>query len=192
MSCELHDQFIRARENLEVLEHTVRGNVMADTPIVCGTSGVLMKHHLQCTYDLGDRFGAMVTDEASMPEAGEEIAKTMNLVQQNILEDACKKTLIGDVTQEGPSGSVQHSCWSAAEYLQYSSLPMSIFTLIFRVFTDVPRQEWFDKVVFVNRTRSSDLVNALVNGRLLSLMTSPTGKFLHISLGGNKKLDPRQ
>ena len=80
--CDQHDEFIKARENLEAIEYMYRTDVIAATPIVIGTSGVFMKSNLQSKHNLGEQFGALLTDESSMPEGGEEVCKMMNLLQK--------------------------------------------------------------------------------------------------------------
>ena len=112
---------------MEDRERDAREAVVKQRGIVCSTSGVLMKAHLQNTYSLGAPFGALVSDESSMFEGGEEISKMMNLVSQGIVQSDAWKTFIGDVTQDGPSGSAQRSCWASADYLAYTSLQRSIF-----------------------------------------------------------------
>ena len=174
--CDQHDDFIRARENLEAIEFKTRQEIVAETPIVIGTSGVFMKPNLKSSFNLGAPFGALVTDECSMPEAGEEICKMMNLVQQGIVLADALKVFIGDVTQEGPSGNTQVSCWTSAEYIRYTSLASSILSLIFSSLKSLPPQDWLAKVVFVNAIRPShrigfyaaDLINAIADQEILT------------------------
>ena len=116
---------------MEYHERDAREDVVKQRNIVCSTSGVLMKAHLQNTYSLGAPFGALVSDESSMFEGGEEISKMMNLVSQGIVQSDAWKTFIGDVMQEGPSGSAQRACWASAAFLLYTPLCRCIFSLIF-------------------------------------------------------------
>ena len=99
----------------------------------------------------------------------------MNLLHQNIVRgDACKIS-IGDVTQEGPSASVQQSCWHSAGFMRYTSLPTSVFHLLFSFLKDPPPETLNQKVVFVNALRHSDRVgdfaaqriNAIVDNEIL-------------------------
>ena len=161
--------------NLEAIECMRRGDVVAATPIVCGTSGVFMKSNLQGKCTLGAAFGALLTDESSMPEGGEELCKMMNLLQQGLITvDACK-IFIGDLTQEGPSGNTQVSCWSSAEYTKYTSLASSMFELMFSSLKVLPPEELNAKVVFVNAIRASHrigsyaatIINAIVDEHIL-------------------------
>ena len=109
--CGLHGEFIQARGNLEALERDTRADVISTTSIVVYTSGTLMKAHLRGLHELGQPFGALVTDESSMLETGEGISKMMNVVLQGIVLNDAKKFFIGDLTQEGPSGSARCNVW---------------------------------------------------------------------------------
>ena len=78
--------------DLERIEYRVRSEIIDTTPIVVGTSGALMKQQLKSLYQLGNKpFGALLTDESSMRETGEEISKTMNLCQQEIVQQDAKQ-----------------------------------------------------------------------------------------------------
>jgi hypothetical protein len=175
---EQHDEFIKARENLESIEYMYRKAVIAATPIVIGTSGVLMKSNLQSKHNLGEQFGALLTDESSMPEGGEEVCKMMNLLQQGIITPEAYKIFIGDLTQEGPSGNTQVHCWPSAEYIKYTSLAKSMFELMFSSLKLLSPTQLDEKVVFVNALRTSHrigpyvaaIINAIVDEHILTHM----------------------
>jgi len=93
---EQHDEFIRARKNLEAIECMRREEIVAATSIVCGTSGVLMQSNLKSKCILGAVVGALVIDESSMPEGGEELCKLMDL----ILGRSCDIFFVGDLCSE--------------------------------------------------------------------------------------------
>ena len=78
--CDQHDEFIKARENLEAIECMRREEIVAATSIVCGTSGVFMKSNVKGKFTLGAVVGALLIDESSMPEGGEELCKMMGLI----------------------------------------------------------------------------------------------------------------
>ena len=57
-----------------------------------------MKQQVKSLYQLGSKpFGALLTDESSMPETGEEISKTMNLARQGIVDKDAKKVFYARV-----------------------------------------------------------------------------------------------
>lgn len=93
---EQHDEFIRARKNLEAIECMRREEIVAATSIVWGTSGVLMQSNLKSKCILGAVVGALVIDESSMPEGGEELCKLMGL----ILGRSREAFFVGDLYSE--------------------------------------------------------------------------------------------
>ena len=121
-----------------------------------------MKSNLKGKYSLGAVFGALLTGESSMPEGGEELSKMMNLLQQGIITADAFNIFIGDLTQEGPSGNTQVSCWSSADYIKYTSLASGIFDLIVSSLKALPAEELAAKVVFVNAIRASHRVSPYV------------------------------
>ena len=168
--CDLHDEFIRARENLEALERETRADVVSRTSIVVGTSNTFMKANLRDLHELDLPFGALVTDESSMLETGEEIAKMMNLLQQEIVLPDAKKVFVGDLNQKGPSGSACCNVWASAWFLGYTNFTYNIFEVLFSSLTDMNSGQSTKAVVFVNAIRHSNrvglfaakLINALV------------------------------
>ena len=79
----------------------------------------------------------------------------MNLLRQGVITADAHKSFIGDLTQEGPSGNTQVSCWPSAEYMKYTSLASSIFELLFSFLEALAPAVLDEKVVFVNALRPS-------------------------------------
>ena len=125
-------------------------------------------------HELGQPFGTLVTDESSMLETGEEMSEMTNLVLQGIVLNDAKKIFIGDLTQEGPSGSARCNVGPSAEFLRYTSFTRSIFQVLFSSLTDMNSDESAMAVVFVNAVRHSNrvglfaarIINALVEREL--------------------------
>ena len=161
---------------METIEYEVRKDFIENTSIVVGTSGALMKPQLKSLYHLGKPFGALLTDESSMPETGEEISKMMNLNKQEMVVMDARTVFIGDLTQEGPTGTGRCVVWSNAKFLQYTSFTRSIFELLFSTLKGMSPNELDAKVVFVNAIRQSHrvglivaaMINALVDTELLN------------------------
>ena len=85
-----------------------------------------------------------------MLRTGEEISKMMNLVQQGIVLSDAKKFLVGDLNQEGPSGSACCNVWASAWFLGYTNFTYNILEVLFSSLTDMNSAQSTKAVVFVN------------------------------------------
>ena len=175
--CNFHDEFIQARENLEKFEYDVRKDVIDKTSIVVGTSGALMKPQLKSLYQLGNkRFGALLTDESSMPEVGEEISKMMHLCKEEIVDKDAKKVFIGDLTQEGPNISGNQKVWENSAFTRYNTFCTGVYPTVFSVFESSSANDLPANVIFANAHRAShrvgpstaEIINAIVQQEILN------------------------